>query len=183
MTNEKNILLVGFIFVIVLLFCYLIFRKYYSNYDLKKDLKKLNNHLSLMAIILAYFTIIFLINVSIKTSLEFISGYITIKYETWIISYFYNLDNNYIFRGISIGLLVFSMTGLVVSIKRKKAFLILVSTMIGLISSILSTFDVEYNNYYINGFSIFSLVIIIIILTIMFINEKEIKKNKIKDWE
>ncbi len=178
MTNEKNILLVGSIFVFVLLFCYLIFRKYYSNYELKNDLKKLNNHLSLMAIILAFFSIMFIINVSIKTEIEFISnGYDIIKYEAWIFSYFYNLDQGYTFRGISIGLLVFSITGLVVSVKYKKATFILISTIIGIISSILSNFDVEKNQYFVSVYSILSLVILFIIIILLFINEKIYKTD------
>lgn len=79
--------MVGLFFVIVLLICYLIFRKYYSNYDLKDDYKKLNKNLSLIAIILSFFSIIFLINVKIKINLD-LGGYRSINYVTWISTFF-----------------------------------------------------------------------------------------------
>lgn len=174
MTSTKNFLLVGLFFVIVLLICYLIFRKYYSNYDLKDDYKKLNKNLSLIAIILSFFSIIFLKNVKIKINLD-LGGYRCINYVTWISTFFYNLKEGYIFRGISVGLLVLSFAGLILSKKFNKSSLILPSTIGGIIASILSTLDVEYNEYKVSFFSILSFVLLIYIIINIWFKSKKIK--------
>lgn len=175
--DGNYILLVGFIFEIVLLVCYLIFRKYYANYELKGNLRELNDCLFLIASVLSIFSILFYMNVSITVS-DINNVKSTSSFETWIFTYFYNTDVGYLYRGISIGLLALSIGGLLMAIKYKKASLILLSTVMGIISSILSISDAEYRDSSVSAFSILSLIILFIIIILIFKNKKAIKNNR-----
>lgn len=175
--DGNYILLVGFIFEIVLLVCYLIFRKYYANYELKGNLRELNDCLFLIASVLSIFSILFYMNVSITVS-DINNVKSTSSFETWIFTYFYNTDVGYLYRGISIGLLALSIGGLLMAIKYKKASLILLSTVMGIISSILSISDAEYRDSSVSAFSILSLIILFIIIIFIFKNKKAIKNNR-----